>query len=182
MSFNTRTKLAKYGYIIISIIIALFSISLIIYPNVSLNILTLISGIILILFGIVKIVGYFSKDLYRLAFQFDLAIGIAIILVGLILIVKPEMILIIILSLIGIFVMIDSLLKIQIALDAKEFGIKRWINILIIALISALFGYLLLFKFDESLIFAIRLLGVALLFDSTLNLLTIIMTVKLYDN
>lgn len=182
MSFNTRTKLAKYGYIFISVIIALFAIFIIINPDISLDILTLIAGIILILFGIVKIIGYFSKDLYRLAFQFDLAIGIAIILVGITLIIKPSMILHFISSLIGIFVMIDSLLKIQIALDAKEFGIERWVNILIIALISALFGYLLLFKLNESLIFAVRLLGVALLFDSILNLLTILMTVKYYDN
>ena len=30
----------------------------------------------MLLFGFIKMIGYFSKDLYRLAFQFDLASGI----------------------------------------------------------------------------------------------------------
>ncbi|MFQ9732082.1 MAG: hypothetical protein ACLT8X_11075 [Mediterraneibacter faecis] len=33
-------------------------------------------------YGIIKMIGYFSKDLYCLAFQYDLACGIFLIILG----------------------------------------------------------------------------------------------------
>ena len=42
-------------------------------PDFSAELFCRILGIIMLLFGLIKMIGYFSKDLYRLAFQFDLA-------------------------------------------------------------------------------------------------------------
>ena len=44
----------------------------------------LIFGIYMIIYGAVKIMGYFAKDAYQLAFQFDLALGIVIAIVGIV--------------------------------------------------------------------------------------------------
>ena len=35
-------------------------------------------------YGIIKIIGYFSKDLYCLAFQYDFACGVFLIVLGMI--------------------------------------------------------------------------------------------------
>ena len=76
MPSNKRIWAAKVGYIIVSILIGVLGIVLIATPNFSVSLLCRLGGGILILFGIVKIIGYCSNDLYRLAFQYDLAIGI----------------------------------------------------------------------------------------------------------
>lgn len=47
-----------------------------ILPSVSPMSVCIGSGIILIAYGIIKIIGYCSDDLYNLAFQHDLACGL----------------------------------------------------------------------------------------------------------
>ena len=68
-------KAAKIGYIILSVLYCVLGILLITMPELSITALGILLGIGMIVFGIVKIVGYFSKDLFRLAFQYDLAFG-----------------------------------------------------------------------------------------------------------
>ena len=41
------------------------------------------------MYGAEKIIGYFSRDMYRLAFQFDLALGIFVAIIGVILLLRP---------------------------------------------------------------------------------------------
>ena len=62
---------------------------LIAVPEFSSEVIGIFCGIILILFGIVRLIGFFSKDLYRLAFQYDLAFGILMVTLGIIILVHP---------------------------------------------------------------------------------------------
>ena len=66
----------------------------------------------MVLFGLVKIVGYCSKDLYRLAFQFDLAFGILLVALGVILIIRTDAMVNLICIVMGICVLADALLKV----------------------------------------------------------------------
>lgn len=69
----------------------------------------------LIVYGVTKLSGYFTKDLFQLAFQFDLALGIVSIVLGIIIIEKSEYIIEILSTAIGIFMLVDAALKIQTA-------------------------------------------------------------------
>lgn len=70
-------------------------------------------GVFLIVYGVTKLSGYFAKDLFQLAFQFDLALGIVSIVLGIIIIEKSEYIIEILSTAIGIFMLVDAALKIQ---------------------------------------------------------------------
>lgn len=63
---------------------------LIIVPDFSAQLVGILCGVLLVAFGIVRLVGYFSKDLYRLAFQYDLTSGILLILLGIIMLCNPS--------------------------------------------------------------------------------------------
>ncbi len=52
--------------------------------------LCVLMGIMLILYGAIKISGYFTRDAFCLAFQFDLAFGILLMAVGVILIARKN--------------------------------------------------------------------------------------------
>lgn len=108
MPSNKRIWAAKVGYIIISILIGVLGIVLIAVPNFSVSLLCRLGGGILILFGIVKIIGYCSNDLYRLAFQYDLAIGILLIALGAILILRTRIMTSLICVLLGIYTLADA--------------------------------------------------------------------------
>ena len=71
-----QLKLAKNGYIVMSILFMILGICLIIWPDCSMAVFCTAVGIMLIAYGCIKIIGYFSRDFYCLAFQFDLAFGV----------------------------------------------------------------------------------------------------------
>ena len=70
-----QLKLAKNGYIIMSVLFMVLGACLIIWPDCSMAVFCTAVGIMLIVYGLIKILGYFSRDIYCLAFQFDLAFG-----------------------------------------------------------------------------------------------------------
>ena len=179
MEINKKLRAAKYGYMILSVLICILGIILIAVPDFSQKLLCRIGGTLLIIFGCVKILGYLSKDLYRLAFQFDLASGILLIALGLILILRAEAMIHVICVLLGLFILADSLLKIQTAIDAKFFGIRRWWLILAFAIFTAVFGFLLLFQPYEARKTLMILLGIGFLGEGILNLTTVLTAVRI---
>lgn len=174
-------KKAKHAYITISVIMLVLGLVLLIWPEMSLSILCYLIGAMLIIGGVVKLVGYFSKDLYRLAFQFDLAFGILSILLGIVFIAHPEHIISILPIVMGIFVLVEGVLRIQTAMDAKTFGLSTWWMMIILAIATSGCGLLLIFKPFESAVAMMMLLGVTLLIDGVQNLWVAIYTVKVSE-
>ena len=175
-------KVAKIGYIFISAALCFFGILLIVDPEISLAAFGIITGVCLIVFGVIKIVGYLSKDLYRLAFQYDLAFGILMIALGIMVILEPDNVIETICIAVGIAFFMDGLLKIQIAIDAKTFGISKWWLILSVAILAGVVGVLVIFRTSESARTLMIFLGISLLMDGIMNLITVLSTVKIIQN
>ena len=179
MYLNNRIKAAKIGYIMISILLCVLGIVLIAVPDFSVTLLCRLGGGIMMLFGLVKVIGYCSKDLYRLAFQFDLAFGILLMALGIILIIRADAMVNLICIVMGICVLADALLKIQISIDSKTFGIQKWWLILAMAILTGVAGFLLVFRPSESIQVIVILLGISLITEGVLNLITILTAVKI---
>ena len=178
----TPMKTAKTGYIIISILLCILGVTLIIFPQFSSKALGTLCGIIFIVFGIVKLVGYFSKDLFRLAFQFDFEFGILLFVLGIILLVHPGSLVNFICIAFGISVLGDGLFKIRIALEAKKFGIEKWWISFAVAIISAVLGLILIFRPGEGSEVLMIFLGITLLAEGVLSLITVITMVKIINH
>lgn len=175
-------RVAKTGYIAVSILLAVLGIVLIAWPTFSVNALGVICGILLILFGGVKLVGYFSKDLYRLAFQYDMPFGILLIILGIIMLIHPGNLASFICVVFGLSVLISSLFNIQTALGAKKFGINQWWLIFALSVIAAVWGLILVFRPSEAADVMAVLLGITLLFESAVNICTVVASVKIVKN
>ena len=178
----TPMRIAKIGYIVMSVLFCAAGILFIAAPELSVSIIGVCIGVAMILFGIVKLIGYFSKDLFRLAFQFDLEFGILMMILGVIVLFNPKNLMAFICVALGISILLDGLFKIRIAMDSKQFGIKSWWLILALAIITGVFGVFLIF---DSVIGARTLsvlLGLTLLSEGVLNLYTVISTVLIVKN
>ena len=175
----TPMRVAKIGYIAVSAVMCVLGVLLILNPDFSLFVFGVFAGVSLIVFGVIKIVGYLSRDLYRLAFQYDLAFGILMIALGVMVILEPDNVVDTICIAVGIAFLMDGLLKIQISIDAKTFGIKPWWLILSVAILAAVVGLLLLFRPAESVRTLMVFIGVSILADGILNLITVLSTVKI---
>lgn len=175
----TPMRIAKLGYVAISILFCALGILLIAMPEISPEAVGIALGCIMTVFGAVKLVGYFSHDLFRLAFQYDLASGLLMLLLGCVLLISPDRMLSVLCTVLGILILSDSLLKIQISVDARSFGLTRWWLILTVATVSAVFGAILIFRPAESIRIMTVLLGISLFTDGVLNLSTALCAVRI---
>ena len=173
----TPMRIAKIGYIVMSVMFCIAGALFIALPDISITMIGISMGIAMVVFGIVKLVGYFSRDLFRLAFQFDLELGILLLVLGLIVLIRPDDLMTFICIALGISILTDGLFKVQIALDSKRFGIKSWWVILALAVVAGTIGVFLIFRSAKSAQFLTVLLGVSILAEGILNLYTVISTV-----
>ncbi len=126
-------------------------------------------GILFGLTGGAKIFGFFSNDLYRLAFQYDFAFGIYCELLALLLILSPSQNYKVLHMLLVAYVLFDALLKVQMSLDARRFGMRCWGVILGTALAVAVAGGFAAAALQAELVRALLLVGIALIADGVEN-------------
>ena len=172
-------RAAKTGYFIMSAVMCLLGFVMFFYPSLSAVTLCYLLGATLTVYGTIKIIGYFSKDLYRLAFQYDLAFGILLATVGIILLLYPQRAMTIFFIAFGVLVLSDGLFKIQMAMEAKNFGIHQWWLILLFAILAALSGLLLILSPAESAEFVMSVLGISLICDGILSFMVAFFMVKI---
>ena len=85
----TPMRAAKTGYIIMSVLLCVLGVVLFVWPGVSVAVIGELLGIGMIVFGAVKVAGYLSRDLFRLAFQYDLAFGVLLMALGIVTLTHP---------------------------------------------------------------------------------------------
>lgn len=137
-----KIRMARDGYVLISIIFYIAGIVCMTIPSISPLVLYITGGIILVAYGIVKIIGYLSPGL-------------------------------------GLLILLDAVLKVQTAKDAKVFGLEIWKWILTLSIIVATFGILIIIKpFQESQISHV-IIGCGFFAEGLMNHLTVKETVKI---
>ena len=171
-------KRIKALYITISILSLLSGIALVIWPGASVITICYVVGSAAILVGAVRLAGYFSKDSYNLNFQFDFAMGLVFLILGTVLIFHPGDTVAVLHFSVGILVLVDSVFKLQTALDAKHFGLKKWWVMLLCALLCAGLGLVLVILSFRTAEILVRVTGAALAVNSGENILTAGYTVK----
>ncbi len=171
-------RAAKTTYIVASALVLLLGAMILIFKPVS--ILRFLVGGCFLCVGATKLFGFFSNDLYKLAFQFDLALGFLTLIVGLVLLIRRDISLPMVAVIAGLYVLVDALFKIQTALDARKFGMSKWVIILISAILADIVGLLTLFdpfrNVDaESLLI---LIAIAFILNGMQNIWTTAYTVR----
>lgn len=173
-----QLQLARTGYIGISILFYCAAAVYLLNQSLSQTALCCFSGIVLIVYGIIKVIGFFSDDLFCLAFQYDLAVGILMLVLGIIVLVKAPQCAPYLPIGLGWIALLDSLLKIQMSKDAKQFGLERWKSILVTAIITGAASVLLICLGTNRS--GLRILTACVLAaEGILNHYVVVLTVKL---
>jgi uncharacterized membrane protein HdeD (DUF308 family) len=113
--------------------------------------------------------GYFSNDMYRLAFQFDFAMGLFMFVIGVLMVIFRSASDNLLPLFIGLYTMIDGMQKAQIAIDAKKFGISMWPLILATAVVLTAVGITTAVNILKEFAAAHIMLGIALVADGCEN-------------
>ena len=179
---RSHLKQVKTTYLLLDGLWLLAGLVLLIWPRFTAELVCFLLGILCAVYGVVKLFGYFSRDPYRLAFQFDLALGIFLLILGAVLLFSPNALLSLLPVLVGLFTVVSGVFKLQTALDARRFGMGKWWGMLLLSLSVILIGAVLLVRPFQSALLAIRIMGLAILLSGVQDLTTTAYTVNTRSN
>ena len=137
-------KSAKIMHLCSSVIFLIAGLLVYLVPdadNVFGNTIVGIAGIII---GVTGIYGYFSNDMYRLAFQSDFALGIFNVIFGILLIINPIRLSVLLPTAVSVLTLLDGGNKAQMAIEGKRFGIHKWYLVALSALLEIAAGIVLI--------------------------------------
>lgn len=154
----------------IAVLCVLFGLALIIWPEQARQIICYALGFLLVAFGAASIIAYFARKVLLTGTQFGLAIGVLSVLLGAFLLLRSDLVVTALAAIIGIAVILDSVARLQIALNLKRAVGAQFLPMLICSLITLLFGAVLLFSPFKAINVANIIAGVALLIDGLLTL------------
>ena len=137
--------------IVMSIILLVFGLFMFIKPISTINILMIIFGSLLVIDGLVHLVSYFSIYIDYRFFSSELAQAIIYIVLGFILLCNYDKLGYLLPIILGIRIVVDSIFKLQIALNIRDVYDSHWGFLLAMSIINALLGSVILFKPFESL-------------------------------
>ena len=143
---NADLKKSAWGAIIESLLIMIFGILMVVWPNITTAIIANVLGAIFIVLGIYQIINYFVVKGQRDFFNNGLLIGVISLLVGIAAILIGENIAQVFRIIIGIWIVYESLVRMNTALKLHAAGIKAWSYVLIIAICMLVVGIFVTFN------------------------------------
>lgn len=139
-----KLQFARSGYMMISCVFYIAAVIYLAFPDLPEMALSCFSGVILIVYGIIKLVGFFSEDLYCLAFRYDLTFGLLILVIGVLVLVKNASVAQYLTPGLGWIALLDNLFHIQMSKEARDFGMKEWKLILGLSVTAGVLSVLLI--------------------------------------
>ena len=171
-------KTAKGTFILMAVINFILGLCLIIWPHTSAVTICFILGAILAIMGIVNTICYFRGDVFGLPVFSGLAFGILNLVLGLILLIHPGGAIALLPIIIGIVIIIDSVLRIQTAIDVKRAGVGGWWKILLFAALTTALGILLVVNPFAGAKALMILIGITLILDAIQNIWVVVYVSK----
>lgn len=167
-------KRIKWAYVLLSVFLLVLGILLVANPDTSMITICRILGGCVLAVGVIKIVLYFVREVEGVAIRYDFAVGAFCIIVGAMLLWRAPTMVGFISVVVGLFILVDSVFKLQVAIDSRRMGATSWWVTLLFTCVCMVMGGLLVFDpFSGQQVLA-TVMGVSLIADALQNLCTVI--------
>lgn len=162
----------KYGKnsLIISILLLLLSLFLIFKPAESINFIMILIGCVIVLNGLVHTVSFFTSPNEFRAFSFELVQGIICIVLGILFIMNPTLISGFLPFIIGAWMIIESIIKFQLAFNVKEIENSHWVIMLALSIITFVLGIFIIIYSAQTAQVLTMLCGIILFVSEIMNI------------
>lgn len=159
-----------WGSVFSSLVFLVMGILLIIKPAQIITGISIVVGIGIIIAGIFAFLRYFRNGEMKSYFRFDLIYGVICVLAGTLLILNPQAVASILPLVLGIWMIINSIIKIQYALTVKQYGQQSWLSTMVIAIITLAFGILFVFNPFKGMTILTQILGAVISIYAVLDI------------
>ncbi len=151
-----------------SIILIVIGLLLFLKPEGALKTLAYVIGGLIIVFGIFGVIRFSKSE--KKGFNFDLVYAILSFIAGLIIIINYETLMSIIPIVLGIWIVINSAIKIQYSFIIKDGSSNKWKATLVMSLITLICGIILLFNPFEIVKTVTRVVGLFIIVYAVIDL------------
>lgn len=168
---NSFIKKYSANTLIVSGLLLILSLFLIVKPEASLNFIMMFLGCITILDGIIHIISYFSTSAELKTFSFELVQGILGTILGFVFIYNPQIIVSFLPFIIGAWIIVEGIIKFQFSFNIKANETGNWIAMMLVSLLTIIFGLIIIFNPFGTAIAITSLSGIFLLISEILNII-----------
>lgn len=162
-------KKVKANTILSSLLCAALGLVLVIWPDISMQIVCIAIGAVLILCGVIRLFGFFHNHDGSVYTQGNLVMGIVLVVVGIWIVATPGKVLAIIPIIVGILIVIHGVNNIQQTITLCKGKYSMWWLALIMAILTIGFGVLLITRPFAALDTVVMLIGIFLIYDGLSN-------------
>lgn len=177
-----RLKKFKTAFIIFSIFYIVLGFVLIARPETSARAICRVFGALILILGVIRVIRYFAGNDFADQFRFDLARGILAVMFGIFMLIAPNAVIVALPVLLGLAIIIDSVLRLQLSIDLKRLQYEKWWLGLVLALVTGVLGAMLLFNPFAGSVALTMYIGISLVIDGIVNLWALIFLIKQFNN
>ena len=163
-------KNLKWNLILMSLLYLALGIFLLAVPGTALNIVCYALGAVVLICAAVQLVRYFTASHKVFQSQFTLISGLVCLGLGGFLVLRSDLVVRILPVVFGLFVLFDSLGRIQNALDLRRCGYASWKWFILLALLSVVLGAVMIFDPFAAMETLVMGIGIILIVEGAFNL------------
>ena len=170
-------KKLKWNLVLMSLLYLGLGIFLLLKPTTALNVVCCALGGVVLICAAVQLIRYFAVERGIFQSQLTLISGLVCLGLGAFLIFRSDIVMRILPIVFGLFVIFDSISRVQNALDLRRYGYSSWKGFLLLPVLSVVLGIIMIlnpFGTMETLVMAI---GIILIVEGAINLLSALYTV-----
>ncbi len=170
-------KKLKWNLVLMSALYLGLGVFLLMKPTTALNIVCYALGTVVLACAAVQLIRYFVVERGVFQSQLTLISGIICLALGAFLILRSDIVVSILPIVFGLFVIFDSISRVQNALDLRRCGYSSWKSFLLLPVLSVVLGVIMIlnpFGTMETLVMAI---GIILIVEGSINLISALYTV-----
>lgn len=154
----------------ISIAYILLGLGLLIWPEISMLLICRVFGAIMLIYGAVRIIQHFKNAADGWVAYSDMSAGVLCAILGLLLLLRPQLFIAILPMLMGIMIVVDSLMRLQSVLILRRLGAINWGLQLVQVVLTLVLGVLLVINPFAGMSAVVMVMGAFLLADGIANL------------
>ena len=148
----------------------LLGLVLLIWPSLSGRLICYAIAAVLAVYGVYRIVCYFTRDIVLTMLRRDLAAGLAALVGALFLILRPELLISLLPVLFGLALLVGAISELQAAFDLRRMEDDRWYYPLIAAAVQGVLGAVILANPFGTAMVLMRFIGASLVVEGICEL------------
>lgn len=155
----------KVNYTASALVCVVLGLVLLIWPGTTTQIVCMLLGVVLLIYGVIQILMYLISRERSIVSQGMMLLGIIVSVIGIWILVRPEMIIMAVPVIVGILIVIHGLHNVVQAIALKKDGYEGWWIACLMGVLTAVLGGILIYNPFTVVDTIVRLIGIFLIYD-----------------